>query len=210
MLVKKTENPEPATQQRVADCQTWLEQLNAEQAQLRRQAVLALAEYPSAVSALMQLLSHENDLTVREAIFTTLSLIGTAEVVQALIPLLASESAYLRNNAAEVLQQLPQQIAAYIPELLSNKNPDVRILAINILANLKHPDTPHWLQDIIERDTHINVCATAVDLLTELGSTETIPALEGLSNRFPDEPFIQFAVTTAINRIQAQQHSLCR
>lgn len=210
MLVKKTENPEPATQQSVADCQTWLEQLNAEQAQQRRQAVLALAEYPNAVSALMQLLSHENDLTVQEAIFTTLSLIGTSEVVQALMPLLASENAYLRNNAAEVLQQLPAQIATYIPELLSNKNPDVRILAINILANLKHPDAPHWLKDIIERDTHINVCATAVDLLTELGSTETIPALEGLSKRFPDEPFIQFAVTTAINRIQAQQHSLCR
>jgi HEAT repeat protein len=210
VLVKKTENPEPAAPQRVVDCQTWLEQLNAEQANLRRQAVLALAEYPSAVSALMQLLSHENDLTVQEAIFTTLSLIGTPDVVQALMPLLSSESAYLRNNAAEVLQQLPAQIAAYIPELLSNKNPDVRILAINILANLKHPDTPRWLQGIIERDPHVNVCATAVDLLIELGSTETIPALEGLSNRFPDEPFIQFAVTTAINRIQAQQHSSCR
>ena len=127
-------------------------------------------------------------------------------MVQALIPLLRSEDALLRNKTTEVLQQLPEPLAPYIADLLTDKDADVRILTINILANLKHSDTPKWLQQIIERDTHVNVCATAVDLLAELGTLATIPALEDLVHRFPDEPFIDFAVATAIKRIQGHNH----
>ena len=35
------------------------------------------------------------------------------------------------------------------------------------LVSLRHPDVELWLREVIERDAHENVCATAVDLLGE-------------------------------------------
>jgi len=85
--------------------------------------------------------------------------------------------------------------------LLNDPDPDVRIFAVNILESLCHPDVEQWLIDVIRDDAHINVCATAVDLLGEVGSEQALPALQSLKERFTDEPYIQFAADLAINRI---------
>ncbi|MEE2748809.1 MAG: HEAT repeat domain-containing protein, partial [Pseudomonadota bacterium] len=75
------------------------------------------------------------------------------------------------------------------------------IFAVNILESLCHPDVEQWLIDVIRDDEHINVCATAVDLLGEVGSEKSEPALLALKERFTDEPYIQFAADLAIKRI---------
>jgi hypothetical protein len=58
-----------------------------------------------------------------------------------------------------------------------------------------------WLIAVIERDPHLNVCATAVDLLGEVGADAAREPLARLKARYADEPYIQFAADLALKRI---------
>jgi hypothetical protein len=81
--------------------------------------------------------------------------------------------------------------------------PIPRIFAVNILESLRHPDVETWLIEVLETDTHVNVCATAVDLLAEVGTSAARKALLALKERFRDEPYIQFAADLSLRRIDA-------
>jgi tRNA A37 threonylcarbamoyladenosine synthetase subunit TsaC/SUA5/YrdC len=48
----------------------------------------------------------------------------------------------------------------------------------------------------------VNVCATAVDLLCEVGTEAAIDPLVRLKARFASEPYIQFAADLALKRIR--------
>ena len=184
------------------DMDSLLELLNSSDAVNRRQAVHNLDSFPEADEALCAHLAEESDPAVQEAIFTVLIKHGGREVVKGLIPYLRSSDAALRNKAVEALQALPKDIEPHVESLLVDDDPDVRIFTINIIGNLSHPSAPVWLQAVLERDDNINVCATAVDVLAEVGTGEQIPTLQALAERLADEPFITFAVNTAIKRIE--------
>ena len=64
-----------------------------------------------------------------------------------------------------------------------------------------HPEVENWLIEVISQDCHVNVCATAVDLLGEVGSPRAHDALQALKQRFAGEPYIQFAADIALKRI---------
>ncbi|MFL9829047.1 HEAT repeat domain-containing protein, partial [Rhodoplanes sp. SY1] len=85
--------------------------------------------------------------------------------------------------------------------LLSDTDSDVRIFAVNVLFSLRHPRVPQLAWDVIRTDPHVNVCAAAVDVLAELGTSEMHGDLEALVQRFPDEPFLRFAVSAAMKQI---------
>jgi HEAT repeat protein len=108
----------------------------------------------------------------------------------------------LRNEAIEAMKNLPDAVAPIMAGLLADPDPDVRIFAVNILESLRHPDVEQWLIEVISEDEHINVCATAVDLLGEVGSEAAVPALEALKARFPNEPYIVFSADLALKRIR--------
>jgi hypothetical protein len=86
--------------------------------------------------------------------------------------------------------------------LLSDPDPDVRIFVVNILNSEHYPDVEQWLIEVIERDAHVNVCATAVDLLCEVGTEASIDPLLHLKARFAHEAYIQFAANLALKRIR--------
>jgi len=89
-------------------------------------------------------------------------------------------------------------------DLLADDDSDVRIFAVNILAALRHQRAPEWLAEVIRSDSHVNVCAAAVDGLIEVGGADVIPDLEALERRFADIPFMRFAIETAIGRIRGE------
>lgn len=168
----------------------------------RRWAARDLARYREAVPALIAHLGEEQDATVREAIFMSLTEIGDADAVQGLVKCLRSEEAALRNEAIEAMKHLPDAVAPIMAGLLADSHPDVRIFAVNVLESLRHPDVEKWLIEVISEDSHINVCATAVDLLGEVGTEAAIVKLEALKRRFPGEPYIEFAADLALRRIR--------
>jgi HEAT repeat protein len=184
------------------ECPDLLLALTDASATARRWAARDLVNCPNAVAALVNQLKCESDLSVREVILTTLTRLGDATAVAGLVDCLRSEDAALRNEAIEAMKQLPDEMAPIMRGLLTDADPDVRIFSVNVLESLRHPEVECWLIDVINQDVQINVCATAVDLLSEVGTAAALEPLERLKARFADEPYIQFAADLALRRIK--------
>jgi HEAT repeat protein len=185
----------------VRDCASLILQLSDSSPTARRWAARDLVDCPDASGALIEQLQREQDNSVREIILTTLTQLGDEEAVAGLVNCLRSEDVSLRNEAIEAMKLLPDEVAPIMGKLLKDHDPDVRIFAVNILESLRHEQVEEWLKTVIELDTHVNVCSTAVDLLGEVGTAFSRDALENLKARFPDEPYISFAADLALKRI---------
>ncbi|MER2623832.1 MAG: HEAT repeat domain-containing protein [Accumulibacter sp.] len=167
----------------------------------RRWAARDLATCPEAAAALVSRLQRENDASVREIILSTLTCLGNGVAVSGLVQCLRSGDAALRNEAIEAMKQLPEEVGAIVRGLLADADADVRIFTVNILESLRHPEVEAWLIEVIKHDQEVNVCATAVDLLAEVGSPAALEPLQQLKMRFAEEPYIQFAADLALKRI---------
>lgn len=204
-LIKSTSTPVQDEEMRKQgrDCEHLKAQLQSASANERRWAARDLADCPDAAAALVTQLQMETNRSVREVMFTTLTILGNAVAVKGLVACLRSEEAALRNEAIEAMKQLPAQVAPMMQQLLQDEDADVRIFAVNVLESLRHPSVEDWLITVIAQDDHVNVCATAVDLLTEIGTPNAVEPLRALKARFTNEPYIQFAADIAIKRILA-------
>ncbi|MFO1368085.1 MAG: HEAT repeat domain-containing protein [Marinagarivorans sp.] len=183
------------------DCQQVLVQLNQPDPVLRRRAAHAAVKCPGVSTALVAQLNTEIDPAVREALLSSLTHIADDNAITGLANCLRSEDTALRNETIDAMKSLNEVAAPVIRQLLKDIDPDVRIFAVNILESLKHPEVEHWLIEVISTDPHINVCATAVDLLGEVGTEQARAALEQLALRFAQEPYIQFAIRVALRRL---------
>ncbi|MEI6209433.1 MAG: HEAT repeat domain-containing protein [Desulfuromonadales bacterium] len=186
---------------RVRDCASLAQQLSDPDPAARRWAARDLIDCEDASVPLVAQLQQEQNRSVREIILTSLVQLGDDVAVAGLVECLRSEDASLRNEAIEAMKLLPDAVAPIMGKLLHDADPDVRIFAVNILESLRHELVEEWLKEVIERDPHVNVCATAVDLLSEVGTVTSREALENLKVRFAEEPYICFAADLAIKRI---------
>jgi HEAT repeat protein len=204
MAFIKKQNTESVVQEdrkQTRGCPDLLAGLEDDNPSTRRWAARDLVNCQDVASALVDRLKREGNLSVREVIVTTLTRLGDSTAVAGLVDCLRSEDAALRNEAIEAMKQLPDEVAPIMRGLLADHDPDVRIFAVNILESLRHPDVESWLIDVIETDPHVNVCATAVDLLSEVGTEAALEPLARLKARFADEPYVQFAADLALRRI---------
>jgi HEAT repeat protein len=183
-------------------CEELVAALESPDTLIRRHAAQKFTTCPDAAPALMSRLKREKNTAVREAILSALVRLGDPAIASSLAECLRSEDAALRNDVIEVFKQMGEQVSPILRTLLADPDPDVRIFVINILNSESHPDMERWLIDVIERDAHVNVCATAVDLLCEVGTEAAIDPLLCLKARFPHEPYIQFAADLALKRIR--------
>lgn len=203
-FIKKqdTETVVREDRRQLRECPDLIAGLEDGNATARRWAARDLVACRDAAAALVDRLKREGDLSVREVILTTLTRLGDATAVAGLVDCLRSEDAALRNEAIEAMKQLPDEVAPIMQVLLADPDPDVRIFAVNILESLCHRDVESWLIEVIDTEPHVNVCGTALDLLSEVGSGAAVAALARLKERFADEPYIQFAADLALGRIK--------
>lgn len=198
---KNTKSVVQEDRQQARDCPDLLASLEDDNPTTRRWAARDLVNCQNVASALVDRLKREGDLSVREVTLTTLTRLGDSTAVAGLVDCLRSEDAALRNEAIEAMKQLPDEVATIMQGLLADTDPDVRIFAVNILESLRHPDVESWLIEVIETDPHVNVCGTALDLLSEVGTAAALAPLARFKTRFSDEPYIQFAADLALRRI---------
>jgi HEAT repeat protein len=170
---------------------------------VRRWAARDLAAHPKAAAALCARLADESDASVRAVLFSSVTHLGGSDVVQAMVQLLRSEDAGLRNGAIEVLASLPDAVAPHIDRLLHDADGDVRIFTVNLLGDLRHPKVPQWLSQVLEHDPAVNVVGAALEVLSEVGLPETLPALHAAKKRFAGDDYIGFAVDLAVGRIES-------
>jgi len=182
-----------------------LADLRSAEAERRWRAARALGRDPEVVPALAAALRCEPVARVREAITTALLRIGTEASVAVLIDCLRCNDAGLRAAAIEALQALPTAVRPFVEALLADADSDVRILATELMRNMPERDVTELLCRLIEHEPHPNVCAAAIEVLTEAGTSDAIPVLEACSRRFAHDPFLPFAISVAIARISGTE-----
>jgi HEAT repeat protein len=170
----------------------------------RWSAARRLADTPDGVAALSRALARETDDRVREAIFTSLARHGDAESIDAVISYLRSDDANLRRGALDTLRAMMPAARPRLPALLADPDPDVRILVCDLPRGLPGVEATGLLCEVIARDRDPNVCAAAADVLAEVGVASALPVLAACAARFPDQPFLGFALTVAAQQIVAQ------
>jgi len=180
-----------------------LAQLDDSDASIRRKAARDLRSQQGVAAALVAHLRKESSPSVRAALFDALSENPDAHTASALISLLRSEDAALRNGAVETLHLIPDSVGPHMQALLDDPDSDVRLFALDILRTLPHKDAPSWLLSVIRKDEHVNVIAVAIDRLADLGNADMAGELEAVKVRFCDEPFIAFSVDSALSRLEA-------
>jgi HEAT repeat protein len=133
--------------------------------------------------------------------FTALAKIATPQSASAALPFLRSDDAALRTQALDALRAMPAAAAEHLSQLLHDSDPDVRLLACEIARVLPAGDASRILGELIERETSSNVCSAAIEVLAEIGDLASLPILARCAARFPDDPFLTFAVKAASGRI---------
>ena len=179
--------------------------LDSPDADSRWTAARALAGQADAVPALAVALAREPIPRVREAMMTALIRIGDAASVEVLLPYLRTQDASVRAAAIEALQALPDAIAPFMTPLLNDGDSDVRLLATELARNMEASEATRLLCELIEREQHPNVCAAAIDVLTEVGTPDALPTLDRCAARFAATPFLPFAVSVAMSRISGEE-----
>jgi len=175
--------------------------LNASSADERWSAARQLAGQPGHDALLAETLMRESDPRVREALFTALARDGSEQAVAAILPFIRSSDAGLRTGALDALATLPQAIAIHIETLLADDDPDVRILSCDLVRHLPTADAALHLTRLLARETTVNVCAAAVEVLSEVGDARALPALHACAARFAEDSFLVFAIELAVRRI---------
>jgi HEAT repeat protein len=164
-------------------------------------AARQLGGEPGQAALLGQALARESDARVREALFSALARDGSEAAVAAILPFLRAPDAALRTLALDALATLPDAVARHIGELLADPDPDVRLLSCDLVRRLSNPDASRHLGALLERETSVNVCGAAVEVLSEVGDAGALPALRACAARFPGETFLGFAIDLVIRRI---------
>ena len=199
---KATQSAEPGAPKEQRSCEELTAALEDAEATARRHAARDIVHCPHAASKLVSRLNCEQNAAVREAILNSLVRLNDPSAISGLVDCLRSEDVDLRNEVIETFKHMNDEVVPVLRSLLAAPDPDVRIFVVNILDSERHPEAESWLIEVIERDTHVNVCATAVDLLCEVGTEAAIDPLVQLKERFRSEAYIQFAADLALKRIR--------
>jgi HEAT repeat protein len=170
----------------------------------RRAAARALAAFPQAAALLGAAAGTETDERVRETLFTSLARIGTADSVQALVIHVRSDDASYRAGAMDALKAMPHLLSGAVDHLLADADSDVRVLACDLVRALPAEQATALLSSVLDREPEVNVCAEAIDVLADVGAPAALPALRRCAVRFAGQPFLDFAIRVACDRIGAQ------
>lgn len=172
----------------------------------RRQAAVDLGtvsqeDQGQAISALLAALAVETVPGVQDALLGQLARHDRPEVAAGLVPYLASEDATMRNGVVGALARIPQAMLLYLPSLLQDQDPDVRILTVMVLAQMEVPEAESWLTEIALHDTNHNAVAAAIGELVPIAGARCTDTLVAAGEKFPQDPFIQFTVKRSLATI---------
>jgi len=200
-LVRKPPQPTGQPIRSPAEILTGLGSASADD---RWAAARAAAALPDSAAALAAALPQEADSRVREAMFTSLVRIGTRDSVAMILPMLRSNDSALRMGALDALQASVFAARELLPQLLSDPDADVRILSCELARGLPSEEASRSLCALLARESAVNVCGAAIEVLAEVGDQAALPMLTQCGQRFSHVPFLSFAIKLAMDRIRAE------
>lgn len=169
---------------------------------IRWAAARAASGQQAHIDLLAGALVRESSPNVREALFTSLSATSSPLAVTRLLPLLRSDDARLRTGTLDALRSMNRVVDPFLPELLADADPDVRSLACELVREAPAERATRLLSELLDRESSPNVCASAVDVLADIGQSAALPALQRCATRFAGQSFLAFAIRIAIGRLR--------
>lgn len=131
------------------------------------------------VAPLVARLEIEPSRYVREVIVTSLKMMKGIELVSAVIPLLRSDDAFIRNAAVDILALQDEEDITPLKDLLHDPDKDVRKFGLDVLALLHNQYCTDLLADALD-DSELNIVITAVEYLARLEITDHIHKINQL------------------------------
>jgi len=166
---------------------------------------------PTVVDALVAAMEGDSNRGVKEAACSALVQINNEAVFKHAARLVGCEDAYVRNAASDILAESDAVSDTIFADMMKSDDPDVRIFATVTVDNRRVRSLLPLLVDLLYNDDNINVVSAAINALGNLGcrdirddGTSDVDALLAAGRRFPDEPFISFAVNSAIEQIEGE------
>lgn len=153
-----------------------------------------------ALPVLVEKLSIPNP-GVQEAIDHALRRIGGRPVIFALVPLLRSEDAPVRNISMDVLREVGRNEVGLLSELLNDTDPDIRIFGADILGSAGSALAVPLLAHSLLYDPEVNVRYQAAVSLGNLAYPE---AADALNKALHDDEWVCFAVIEALVKVRAE------
>ncbi|MBI5237471.1 MAG: HEAT repeat domain-containing protein [Deltaproteobacteria bacterium] len=185
----------------MADTSSFVELLGSPDPEHRRDACVEIgasgrAEYiPELVSAL-----KDEDLGVKEAAINALTIIRGSKVAEAVIPLLKSEDAALRNIGVEILGGLGSDGLGPILTLLNDPDDDVVKFAVDIIAGIE--DAAHASGALLPLLSHRNPNVRASAALC-LGHIKAAGAARFIAKSLSDsEEWVRFSAIEGLGLLE--------
>ena len=173
--------------------------------QERWDAARLATDLPNGLQLLSRAMSGEREPRVREAILTSLARLGTPDAAEVVLAGLRSDDSQLRTASLDALRAMPTATAAHLSRLLRDTDPDVRLLACDLVRSQSAAEASRLLGEVLSLDSEANVCAAAVEVLAETGSPGLVELFKQCAARFPDDPFLAFAIRVASERLGTQR-----
>ena len=168
---------------------------------IREGAHLAgMEQLKEAIPALVKHIDSSN-IGVQEAVDRALRKIGGPVVVNAVIPLLRSDEAPVRNISMDLLRALGSSDFEALSNLLNDDDADIRIFASDILGSVGTVMAVPPLCKALLHDPEVNVRYQAA---VSLGALAYPEAAKALNHALQDEEWVQFAVIEALTKIGAE------
>ncbi len=191
---------------RTRDFDGLVEQLNAPCASQRRWAARDITHYHlKAVAPLLATLSEERSSTVQEALLVSLERLESTATADGLVALLHTRDTALRQRIVDTLQSMPRHVAPHIPPLLSHSDADIRIVALDIIRGISHPNITTWLEQTLINETDYSVMTHALDRLYTMGGLGLTQPLLDVKQRFTSCDYIHDVIDRTLSRIEACQ-----
>lgn len=183
------------------DKQTILQGLQSTDSDVIRSAAFAAGD-ESLVEAVDLLCSHiqSANIGVQEAAEYALRKIRGERTIQAMLPLLRSDDAPIRNIAMDVLREIGSDDIQSIQPLLRDDDPDMRIFMSDILGCTGSRQAVPLLCEAMLKDPEVNVRYQAA---VSLGALAYPEAVDALRQAMHDEEWVQFSVVEALTKIRA-------
>ena len=157
---------------------------------------------PMSADALARHLANEADLARRAHLLAALVALASREAVTALTDLLHHTDPAVRSAGVEGLVRMaPDLSQPAIAKLLRDPSPDIRIRALDAVERVPDPQIETWLVALLDCEKDTNVCGVVLDLLADIGTQASVPAILSARLRFANAPFVAFAADLALSQI---------
>lgn len=176
------------------------EQLRSVVEETRRLAVVGLSGHPIGETKdyLFAALGDESWRVRKEAVDALLAATVSAEIIEEIVRLLASDNAGLRNSAVEVLERLSVRAMPVLYRHVNDDDHDVRKFVMDILGSIGNAEAVPLLVDALD-DPEPNVCAAAAENLGKIGSFQAVPHL--LLALAKNDIWLRYTILEALSKI---------